>query len=294
VEDAAAFVEEHFPSNPGSTDFIWPTSHQEAASWLKDFVENRLDGFGPYADAVDKNAAWIYHSALSSSLNIGLLNPQQVVEAALERHAKRPVPLQSLEALIRQILGWREFMRAQYVTHGEALRTTNVLAHRRRLTNDWYAGTTGLPPFDDIVKKVDDHAYAHHVERLMVAGNLMLLCEIDPMDIYKWYSELFIDAYDWVMVPNVFTMSQFADEGQAMAKPYVASSNYILQMSSYERGEWCDTWDGLFWRFIDKHKSALYKNPQMRTLVQRLDRLDADRRRIIHYRAEDFLNKFTR
>jgi deoxyribodipyrimidine photolyase-related protein len=184
-------------------------------------------------------------------------------------------------------------MRAQYVTHGVQMRTANVFKHQRKLTDAWYQGTTGIPPLDDMIKKLDDKAYAHHIERLMIAGNLMLLCEIEPQDAYKWFSELFIDAYDWVMVPNVYGMSQFADGGSMVSKPYISSSNYILKMSHYERGVWSDIWDGLFWRFIEKHRTQIQHNPRMRVMIQRLDRLDPDRKRIISYRADDFLNKFT-
>jgi deoxyribodipyrimidine photolyase-related protein len=293
VDEAITYVDKHFPDNPGGTDFIWPTNHEEAAKWLQDFIRHRLDLFGPYEDAMQGQAAWLYHSALSSSLNIGLLSPQQVVDAALKRHDKEPVPLPSLESFIRQVIGWREFVRGQYIVKGGSMRTSNVLKHQRRLTRDWYDGSLEIPPFDDMVKKVNQHAYAHHIERLMIAGNLMTLCEIHPDDVYKWFNELFIDAYDWVMVPNVYGLSQFAEGGSMMSNPFVSASNYILQMSDYERGEWADIWDGLFWRFVDKHRELLKKNPRMRVMVQRLDRLDPDRKRIIHYRAEDFLAKYT-
>lgn len=294
AKDSIEYVDKHFPNNPGSTDFIWPTNHQEARTWLHDFVEKRLDGFAPFEDALDKDIAWGYHSALSASLNIGLLTPQEVVHAALERHAKKPVPLSSLEGFIRQMLGWREFVRGVYVVRGTQLRTSNAFGHKRRLTNDWYRGNLGIPPFDDLIKKVTQHAYAHHNERLLVAGNLMMLCEIDPDDVFKWFSEQFIDAYDWIMVPNVYGMSQYVDGGGVATKPSISSSNQILQMSHYQRGEWSDVWDGLFWRFIEKHKDRLRNNPHMRVMVSRLGQLDPDRKRIIHYRAEDFLAKFTR
>lgn len=293
TKEVVEWANKRFPDNPGSTDFIWPTSHAEAANWLHDFVEHRLDSYGKYEDALDGQAAWLFHSALSASLNIGLLSPQQVVEAALARHAAQPVNLVSLESFIRQIIGWREFMRGQYVVKGTSLKSTNTFKHQRRLTPAWYEGTTGIPPFDDMMQKVKAHGYAHHSERLMIAGNLMLLCEIEPGDVYRWFSELFIDSYPWVTVPNVYGLSQFGDGGAYGGKPYIAASNYILQMSHYERGIWSDVWDGLFWRFVDKHRTVLAHNPRMRTMISRLDRLDPDRRRIISYRAEDFLNKFT-
>jgi deoxyribodipyrimidine photolyase-related protein len=294
VADATSWVNEKFPHNPGSTDFIWPTNHAEASKWLDEFVETRLDLFGTYEDAIDGQAPWLYHSGLSASLNIGLLQPQQVIEAALLRHQKKPVDLANLEAFIQQILGRREFMRGQYINKGDALRSSNLFKHGRKLTNHWYDGTLEIPPFDDVVNKVNAHAYAHSIERLMIIGNLMMLCEIDPVEVHKWFNEMFIDSYDWVLIPNVYGMSQFADGGTSMAdKPYLSSSNYILKMSHYEKGVWSDTWDGLFWRFIDKNRDQIKHNPHMKVMLSRLESLDPDRRRIISYRAEDFLNRVT-
>lgn len=294
VKKAIEWVNEYFSDNPGGTDFIWPTNHAEAAAWLADFVEHRLDTFGPYEDAIEPGAPWIYHSVLSSSLNIGLLSPQQVIQAALDRHEKREVPLASLEGFVRQVLGWREFIRGQYMVYGGRMRTQNTFDCNRQLTSEWYSGTLGIPPFDDVAKKLQTHAYAHHIERLMIAGNLMLLCEIHPHEVYKWFSEMHIDAYDWVMVPNIYGMSQFADGGSMVTKPYVSGSNYIVKMSSYKKDDWADIWDGLYWRFIEKHKDRFANNPRMRMIVAQLDKLDPDRKRIISYRAEDFLSQYTK
>lgn len=293
VTEAIAWVEEFFPNNPGGVDFIYPTNHAEANAWLEDFVEHRLDNFGPYEDAIESDATWMYHSVLTPSLNIGLLSPDQVITAAMERHHKREVPLASLEGFVRQVLGWREFMRGVYVTRGGKMRSSNTLKHTRQLTSAWYDGTLGIPPVDDVILKVQKHGYAHHIERLMVVGNFMLLAEIHPDEVYRWFSEMFVDAYDWVMVPNVYGMSQFADGGSIVTKPYISSSNYILRMSHYEHGEWSDVWDGLYWRFIANHRDRLAQNPRMRMMVAQLDKLDADRKRIITYRAEDFLKKYT-
>lgn len=293
VAEATDYVNKHFPDNPGSTDFDWPTSHVEAATWLHDFVEHRLDDFGTYQDTLDGQAAWLYHSALSSSLNIGLLSPQQVIEAVNERHAQRPVPMPNLETFVRQVIGWREFMRGLYILKAEGMRSANPLKHQRKLTDAWYDGSLGMPPFDDVVHKLNQRGYVHQGERLMIAANLMLLCEIHPDDMYRWFSELFVDSYDWAMLPNVYEVNRFIEGGAVGALP-ISASNYILQLSHYERGEWSNVWDGLYWRFVEKHRDALSKNPKTRAMVQRLDRLDADHRRIIHYRAEDFLNKTTR
>ncbi len=294
VQEATDYVNKHFPDNPGSDSCVWPTSHAEAAEWLDDFVHNRLDNFATFNERIDSQIAWLYHSALSVSLNIGLLSPQQVVTAALHRHAQKPVPIDSLECFIRQVLGWREFIRGIALVGGQALKEANPLKANRKLTAVWYTGNTGLPPFDDMVHKVLAKGYATHTERLLIAGTLMTICDIDPSDIHQWFAELFVDAHEWALVPNVYALTQFADNSTLEGGPYICTSKTLLDKSNYERGEWCNVWDGLYWRFIENHKAVLKKQPKMRAIVHRLDSLDADRRRIIRYRAEDFLTKFTR
>lgn len=294
VEEAKQYVSKHFPDNPGSVDDIpWPTNHEEASAWLDEFIENRLDNFGPYEDAIDGEAPWIYHSALSPVMNIGLLSPVEVVERAVKRHAEREVPLASLEGFVRQVLGWREYMRSIYVDKHVKLRASNVFDHQRHLTGDWYAGTTGIKPVDEVIKKTLARGYAHNVERLMVVGNVMFLCEIHPDDVYRWFMEMYVDAYDWVAVPNVYGMSQFADGGSMTIRPNVSSSNYILSMSHYEKEEWCDVWDGLYWGFVEKNREQFAKNSHMKMMVQQLDKIPENRKRIISYRAEDFLKEKT-
>jgi len=295
VEEARHYVDKNFADNPGNSDaFCWATNQQEAADWLESFVNGRLDEYGTFKDALDGHAPWVYHSALSPALNIGLLTPQQVVAAALDRHQKKPVELVSLESFIRGVLGWREYMRGVYVTKGVTLRTSNPYEHKRQLTQDWYVGTTGLPPVDDAIKKVYERAYLHHSERLMVIGNAMFISQIDPKEVYTWHMEMCIDAYDWTVVPNVFAISQYVDGGTISTKPNISSSTYLLQMSWYQKDVWCDVWDGLYWNFIYEHKDMLVKNPHTKPIVQQLRRLNEDRMRIIGYRASDFLNAKTK
>lgn len=292
VKEATEFVDKRFGENPGSTDFIWPTNHAEAAKWLQDFVEGRLKDFGPYKNAIDGKAMWLYHSALLSSLNTGLLGPKQVVEAAIKSQAKNQIPIESLEAFVRQILGHREFHRGLYVTKADQLLSKNHFNGHRRLTPAWYSGTTGIPPLDDVARKVNDHAYIHRAERIMVAGNMMLLAEIRTDEIYRWFNEMLVDAYDWMTLPFIHGLQAFEPANTGM-RPAIAPSGYILQMSHYERGIWSDVWDGLFWRFIEKHKGLIKHDPSMRAIVQRFDRMDADHKRIIGYRADDFLTRYT-
>ena len=295
VEDARHYVQKNFPNNPGEdADFSWATNHAEAEQWLKEFVHNRLQDYGLYQNAIDGHAPWTFHSALSPALNCGLLTPQQVVHAALEVHAKEPLPLESLEGFIRQVLGWREYVRGMYTSHGVAMRSANLFAHKRKLTQDWYQGTTGIPPVDDVIHKVKARGYIHNVERLMVIGNLMFLSQIDPKEAYQWFTEMCVDAYDWVVVPNVYAISQYADGGTMAEKPNLSDSEYVLRMSHYEKGEWSDAWDGLFWNFIEANKVVLANNPHNKKTLAEVARVSEDRRRIAGYRASDFLNNKTK
>ena len=275
VKEAIDWVEEHFPSNPGETEgFNYPVNYYQAEKWLNDFLEHRIDLFGDYEDALSDKDPFLFHSVLTPTLNIGLLTPDQVIDAAMERHARNPIPLNSLEGFIRQIIGWREFMRGVYFFKGTFQRTNNYFNHRRPLPKSFWTGETGIPPIDDVIKKVLDHAYAHHIERLMILGNFMLLCEYDPDDIYRWFMEMFIDAYDWVMVPNVYGMTQYADNGLITTKPYISGSNYIRKMSHYKTGEWAKIWDGLYWRFLHAHQEEFRENQRMNMVMSLLDRMD--------------------
>jgi deoxyribodipyrimidine photolyase-related protein len=278
VTRAREWVEARFVANPGQTDdFWWPTNHSEAQAWLSDFLENRLDEFGPYEDALEGQESLLQHSGLSVPLNMGLLTPDQIVVQAMQRHRDRPVPLASLEGFLRQIIGWREYVRGVYVTSGARQRTTNALRQSRPLPEIWWEGESGLPPLDDALEKLRGSGYAHHIERLMVMGNLMLLCRTDPDEVYRWFMAHFVDAYDWVMVPNVYGMSQFADGGLMTSKPYVAGSNYLRKMSHYSAGDWCDVWDGLYWSFVADHRDLFAANPRTSMMVRALDRLNHER-----------------
>lgn len=293
VEEATAYVEKHYPDHPGSVDFIWPTSHQEATVWLNTFLHDRLNDYGKHTDYIDRDALWLFNSALSISLNSGLLSPQEVVDAALTCHAKSPVAVESLELFIRNILGWREFTRGVSLVGGGDIRSANPLKAERRLTRAWYTGDTGLPPFDTTVKKLLAKGYVSRAERQYIIATVMTVAEIHPDEVYNWCAELCIDAQDWALLPHVYGLGKFADNSSLEGGPYITTSKTLLDMSNYEKGEWCNVWDGLYWRFVDTHKAILKKHPSMRSVVHRLERLDADRKRIISYRADDFLNTHT-
>ena len=273
--EAIDYVEKYFPDNPGDGfDFIYPVTFEQAEDWLIDFLENRFKYFGDYEDAIDSQETYLFHSVLTPLLNSGLLTPNQIIEKALNFAKENRVPINSLEGFIRQIIGWREYIRAVYLFEGVKQRTTNYFKFNKKMPKAFYNGSTGIEPVDIIIKRALEKAYTHHIERLMILGNFMLLCEIDPDEVYKWFMEMYIDAYDWVMVPNVYGMSQYADGGLICTKPYISSSNYILKMSNFEKGNWSEIWDALYWRFIFKHKKALAKNPRMSMMIVQLNKMD--------------------
>ena len=173
---------------------------------------------------------------------------------------------------------------------GSEERTKNFWGFNRKIPSSFYSGTTGIEPLDDTIHKINKSGYANHIERLMIVGNFMLLCEFDPDEVYRWFMELFIDSYDWVMVPNVYGMSQFADGGLMSTKPYISGSNYIIKMSDYKKGEWCTIWDALFWNFMDKQRAFFLKNPRMRMLISSFDKMDATKRETHLITADNFLN----
>jgi deoxyribodipyrimidine photolyase-related protein len=290
VKEAKAYVETHFADNPGALEqFLYPTSHEQASDWLDDFLAHRLYSFGPYQDAIEPDEPFLFHSLLSPCLNAGLLTPQEVVSRVEEYGKQHRLPLNSREGFLRQVIGWREFMRAVYEREGGVQRTRNFWGFDRSIPNSFWSAETGVEPIDTTIERVQRFAYAHHIERLMILGNFMLLCEFDPKEVYEWFMELFIDAYDWVMVPNVYGMSQYADGGLITTKPYISSSNYVRKMSHYKKGDWCEVWDGLYWRFIDEHKEKLKDNGRMGQQLALLDRMNKDTKRQHRDVAESFL-----
>ncbi len=292
-KDAETYVNEHFSKNYGDlNDFIvYPIDFDSAEAWLEQFFEHRFHEFGPYEDAIVKEEHFLNHSLLSPLINVGLLNPMDVIEKAIAYANKNDVPLNSTEGFVRQILGWREFIRGVYEAKGTEERTKNFWGFSRKIPKSFYDGTTGIQPVDDVIKKVNKTAYAHHIERLMILGNFMVLCEFDPDEVYKWFMELFIDAYDWVMVPNVYGMSLFADGGLMSTKPYISSSNYIKKMSNYGKGDWEATWDGLFWTFMDKHRDFFLSNPRLGMLIRTFDKMKQETKDKHFKNAEEFLNE---
>ncbi len=291
ITEATAYVQRYFSRNPGAIGpFCYSTNHDEARRHLETFFSTAFRYFGPYEDAIVKDNHLLFHSQITPSLNIGLLNPQEIVDKALDAANEYNVSISSLEGFIRQIIGWREFMRGVYLQEGVRMRNANMFAHTRYIPRSFWDGTTGIEPIDTTIRYVLERAYCHHIERLMILGNFMLLCEFDPNEVYRWFMSLFIDAYDWVMVPNVYGMSQYVDGGLIITKPYISSSAYILRMSNYCKGEWTQIWDSLFWRFINTHKDILLTNQRMRFMVLQWERMSGEKKKQHISVAESYLS----
>jgi len=252
-------------------------------------LATRFQSFGAYEDAIVTHENILHHSVLTPMLNVGLLTPQFVVDETIRFANENDIPLNSLEGFIRQIIGWREFIRAVYQLKGTEERTKNYWNFTRKIPVSFWNGTTGIDPIDSTIKKVLETGYCHHIERLMVLGNFMLLCEFDPNEVYRWFMELFIDAYDWVMVPNVYGMSQFADGGLMATKPYISGSNYLMKMSDYKKGAWQEVWDGLFWKFMHIHRDFFLQNPRLGMLVNTFDKMPATKQQMHLSNAKRFL-----
>ena len=289
VREAREYVRARFPNALGYDEpFRYPTDHAGAEARLAEFVAQRLDRFGDYEDAISAEHDVVFHSVLTPVLNTGLLSPRQVIDAALARDDR--VPLNSLEGFVRQVIGWREFVRLVYLTRGRGQRTRNFWGLTHDIPAALYDGTTGIDPFDHVVRRVLRTGYCHHIERLMILGNFLLLCDVRPDAVYRWFMELFVDAYDWVMVPNVYGMSQHADGGLMTTKPYVSGSSYVLKMSDFKKGAWCGVWDALYWRFIDRNTDFFAANPRTAMIAKLKDRLGS--KMTEHHRvAEAFLNR---
>ncbi len=267
-------------------DLVFPTTHQGAQQALDRFVSQRLAKFGPHEDAIQEDCDFLYHSVLSATINIGLLTPIDVLETVVDYGLTHKIPLPSLEGFVAQVLGWREYMRAVYVkmpTHPK-----DRLGHRRALGPAWYEGTTGLLPVDTAIARVRENAYLHHIERLMIVGNAMFLAEIRPTEVYRWFMEMFADSWDWVMVGNVYYMSQWASDA-ITTKPYISSSAYVLRMSDYGKGDWCAAWDALYWSAIHRHAALIRKNYRMAAQVSFWEKKSAAEKKEIQQRAAEAL-----
>jgi deoxyribodipyrimidine photolyase-related protein len=275
--EAAKYIDKHFSDAYGERLPLWyPTSEQACHGHLKTFFAERFGLFGDFEDSISREHVFLYHSVITPMLNVGLISPQRVVDGAIQAGQGGKVPMNSLEGFIRQVIGWREYMRLVYRKLGTQQRTRNYWEHGRELPHSFYDGTTGIEPVDQTIRRVLKYGYCHHIERLMILGNFML---------YRWFMELFVDAYDWVMVPNVYGMSQHSDGGLITTKPYISGSSYVLKMSDYKKGDWTGVWDGLYWRFVSKHRDFFSRNPRMKVMVSQVDRMGEKLK--VHQRTAD-------
>lgn len=283
-------VKELFPNHPGNAeDFDWPVTRAQALEELDTFIEFRLHNFGPYEDAIHNLNHTLWHSLLSPLINCGLILPSEIINRILKSDA----PLASKEGFIRQLIGWREFI--FHIAHDYEQNQTQFkpFGPARKMAPSWYNGTTGLPPLDHTIKSVIRHGWCHHIERLMVLGSPMLMSGLNPDEVYTWFMEHFIDSADWVMAPNIYGMSQFADGPTFATKPYISGSAYILKMSNFARGDWCDTWDGLYWKFIHDNRDQLTRNHRMGMMVRQLEKMNSDRKNLLFRSANQFIQDNT-
>lgn len=298
IEEAKQYINTNFKNNPGQSEapftkadkqLYYPITHADAKKAMEQFIAEKLDQFGIYEDAMVVAEKTLFHSVLSPLLNVGLLQPDEFLQALLIAYQQGKAPINSIEGIVRQITGWREFVQLTYRKIGGQQRTKNFWGFTKKMPASFYTATTGITPIDTSIKKLLESGYNHHIERLMVLGNFMLLCEIHPDEVYQWFMEMYIDAYDWVMVPNVYGMSQFADGGMITTKPYICGSNYLMKMGDFPKGDWQATWDGLFWRFLSKQRMVFAKNPRWAMLLSTWDKMPEEKKATHLNNAEQFL-----
>ena len=287
-------IEKMFKDHPGNTQKFWfATEHNDVIKLFNFFLKEKSNLFGDYEDAVDQDNNILFHSALSPYINLGLLTPEFIISNILDFHTKNKIRLNSLEGYVRQVIGWREFMRGIYQKHSNEMEKGNFFNQNRKMKDSWYEGTTGLPPLDYAIKNALNHGWSHHIERLMILSNIMNLCELKPKIVYRWFMEMFVDSSDWVMVPNVYGMGLFSDGGIFSTKPYICGSSYFMKMMDFKKGDWCNTMDGLYWRFINRNRSFFLKNPRLSMMVRIFDKMKTERKKLILKEAEKFINKNT-
>jgi deoxyribodipyrimidine photolyase-related protein len=271
---------------------IWiPWTHAVALEYLNEFISTRLKFFGDYEDAITMKEVRLFHSTLSPLINIGLLSPTEVIEAVITHGEQHDVELNCIEGFVRQVIGWREFIRASYECDGVAMRTKNFWNHTRPLPDSFWTATTGVLPLDNAIEKALTYGYNHHIERLMVLGNFMLLTKTNPDHVYRWFMAMYVDAYDWVMVPNVYGMSQFADGGIFATKPYISGSSYLKKMSDYPAGDWEELWTALYWNFISEHKDFFLSNHRLSMMPRLLEKMTEEKQDGYHTVATTYLKK---
>ena len=304
TREVLALVEDKFCDHFGSLDrFEWPVTREQAEEAANRFFEERIEKFGPYQDAMVHGSDDLYHSMLSTSINLGLLDPLELCQRAEKAHEDGAAPLNSVEGFIRQIIGWREYIRGFYWHFMPELEGRNALNAQRGLPEFYWTGETDMRCMADCIRSTHDNAHAHHIQRLMVLGNFALLAGINPREVQDWYLAVYADPYEWVEVPNVVGMILYADGGNLATKPYAASGNYINKMSDYckecrysvskKSGEDACPFNPLYWHFMDRHRDRLESNHRIGRIYSTWDRMDTDKRKDYLTSAEKFLDTLT-
>ena len=292
TREVLELVQARFGDNFGTLELFWfATTRAEALQALDHFITNALPRFGDYQDAMLNENEFLYHAILSPYLNIGLLNVTEICEAAADAYAAGHAPINAAEGFIRQIIGWREYVRGIYFLEGPDYTARNILGHDRDLPWFYWGGETRMNCVAKAVGQTRTQAYAHHIQRLMVTGNFALLAGIDPAQVHEWYLAVYADAFEWVEAPNTIGMSQFADGGVIASKPYVSSGAYINRMSDHckschysvsaKTGDTACPFNLLYWHFLDRHRDRFSNNPRMGNMYRTWDRMDADKRKTV-------------
>ncbi len=297
TQEVIVWINDTLAHHPGSvTQFGWPVTRAQALVALQEFITHRLPSFGLYQDAMWEGEVWLYHSHLSCALNLKLLNPREVLAAAEAALQSGHAPLPAVEGFVRQILGWREYVRGIYWTHMPDYVEGNAQQAHEPLPDFYWTGDTDMACLRDAITQTLQHGYAHHIQRLMVTGLYALLLGVEPKQVHQWYLGVYVDAVEWVELPNTLGMSQFADGGLMASKPYVASGKYIDRMSNHckgcrfnpaeSTGETACPFTTLYWNYLDRHADMLAKNPRMLMQLKNLNRLTPAQREAIGTQAQ--------
>jgi deoxyribodipyrimidine photolyase-related protein len=284
--------------------FNWPVTRKQALSALQDFIEHRLPYFGPHQDAMWTGLDFGWHSLLSSSLNLKLLSPLEVIQAAERAYHERALDLASVEGFIRQILGWREFMRGVYFTDMPELKQANHYEHSNALPAWYWTGQTHMACLRESLRQTLDNGYSHHIQRLMLTGMFGVIAQIRPQALCDWYLAVYVDAVEWVELPNTAGMALFANGGRFTSKPYVASGAYVKRMSNYcqgckyspeqRSGESACPMTTLYWNFLDQHEQDFAGNPRTALMVKNLQKINPEERHAIRVHAQTLLGDLDR
>ena len=295
-------VKKRFSNYFGDLQPFWfAVTHDEARKSLNDFIENRLEMFGPYEDAMTQEESFLYHSVLSMYLNIGLLEPKQVIYKVLE---KNRIKVESVEGFVRQILGWREYVRGVYWHNMPKYSKMNYFDAKNKLPKFYWTGDTEMNCMKKSIEQTVKEAYAHHIQRLMITGNFALITGIKPQDVCEWYLSVYADAYEWVELPNTHGMTLYADGGILGSKPYAASGNYINKMSDYcnnckynvkeKEGEDACPFNYLYWNFFLKNQEKLEQNPRLWTVFSNIKKMSQNKKKQIQKDSKKFLNNISK